>query len=388
MARKTRERSATRTGGGRSQTGTKTQPSKATQQHNGSVPLNPEKLKRIYSTMLKCRMIEEKVSELFQQGTVDGKYCAAIGREATEVGAAIDLVAEDYVALAEREFITSFIKGTPLKLIFARLRSQPANVNQKSSSPVGNGRPSLKIVSHPSSGDTYPDIAAGIALAYKTQKKPCVTLAFCGDGAASLDLWHQAMRLAGAQKLPIVFILENSAGTENSSGTESAGNSQRGMDKDLSARARAFGFAGITVDGNDVVAVFRVAQEAIRRAREGHGAALIECKTSRWSGQLDRDATHRSTLQAEDWKSKDPILFMENYLKRRDLWSDEWKQNMVHDFCKELGEADAVPEQSPHPEPVQRREQVHSFEILDGELNRKPLEFRRTASNPAKLGKP
>jgi pyruvate dehydrogenase E1 component alpha subunit len=202
------------------------------------------------------------------------------------------------------------------------------------------------------------------------------------------------MRLAGAQKLPIVFIIENSSGVENSSGTEnssrteSTGNGARGVDKDLSARARAFGFAGITVDGNDVVAVFRVAQEAIRRAREGHGAALIECKTSRWSEQSENSIGHPAASQAEDWKSKDPILFMENYLKRRDLWSDEWKQNVVHDFGKELGEADAVPEQSPHPEPVQRRENVHSFEILDGELNRKPLEFRRTASSPAKLGNP
>ncbi len=382
MARKTRERSATRTGDGRAQTGTETQPSKSAQQHNGSVPLNPEKLKRLYSTMLKCRMIEEKVSELLKQSKATGKCCATIGREATEVGAAIDLLAEDYVALAEREFITSFIKGTPLKLIFARLRAQPASVNQRNSPPARNGRPSLKIVTPASSGDTYPNIAAGVALAYKIQKKPCVAVAFCGDGAASLDLWLPAMRLAGAQKLPIVFIVENS------SETESAGHSQRGVNEDLSARARAFGFAGITVDGNDVIAVYRVAQEAIRRAREGHGAALIECRTSRLSEHSESPAGHRSGSQAEDWKSKDPVLFMENYLKRRDLWSDEWKQNVVDDFCKELGEADTVPEQTPHPEPVQRREQAHSFEILEGELNRKPLEFRRTASSPAKLGKP
>jgi TPP-dependent pyruvate/acetoin dehydrogenase alpha subunit len=78
---------------------------------------------------------------------------------------------------------------------------------------------------------------------------------------------------------------------------------------------------------------------------------------------------------------------MENYLKRKNLWSDEWKQNVVDDFNKELAEAVALAEQSGHSEPVRRREQVRSFEVLDGELNRKPLKFRRTISSPAKLGK-
>src|SRR5882724_2833842 len=139
MARKTRERSATHTGNDTSQTSLKTEPSKTDQQHIGSVPLNPEKLKRLYSTMLKCRMIEEKVRGLFQQGKVTGSYCSTVGQEATEVGAAIDLLAEDCIALSERDFISSFIKGNPLKLIFARLCTQHASVDQRNKASIRNG---------------------------------------------------------------------------------------------------------------------------------------------------------------------------------------------------------------------------------------------------------
>ncbi len=380
MARKTRERSATQTGNGGSRTGTETKPSKPAQQHSGSIPLNPEKLKRLYSTMLKCRMIDERICGLFKQGKFTGNYCAAIGQEATDVGAAIDLLSEDCIAFSDRDSISSFIKGTPPRLIFARLYARHSSLDQGSFTPARDGRTPLKIVKPAASIAAQINIATGVALACKMKKRPFVTLAFCGDGS-TLGLWHEAMNLAGKRKLPIVFMIENNSWAEPASIGGIAV-------QDLSVKARAYGFPGITVDGNDVVAVFRVAQEAIRRAREGHGSALIECKTYRWPGHSEiAPAEDLSAEQAENWKLKDPILFMENYLKRKNLWSDEWKQSVVDEFSKELAEAVALAEQSTHREPVRCREQVRSFEILEGELNRKPLTFRRTISSPAKLGK-
>src|SRR5713101_8418099 len=137
MTRKTRERSATRAGSGRSQTGQETTSSKTADQKSGSVALTPEKLKRLYSTMLKCRMIEERACALAKKGAITRGDCFAIGKEATEVGAAIDLLPED-CAVSGRDFITSFIKGTPLRLIFSRLHGQ-TEAAQRNAAPARNG---------------------------------------------------------------------------------------------------------------------------------------------------------------------------------------------------------------------------------------------------------
>ena len=372
MARKSRDHSATQTGNGRSRTSPETKPATTTQQHTGSVPLNPEKLKRLYSTMLKCRMIEEKVGGLSIQGKIIGDRCPAVGQEATEVGAAIDLLSEDCIAISDRDFISGFIQGTPLKLIFARLCARPASTDQPDAAPTHNGSDPLKTAVPEPSITAQLNIATGVALAYKMQKRPLVVLVFCRAEPISSGLWHEALRLAGARKLPIVFMIESN------SWDEPASIRRPSVVEDLGVKARSYGFPGIAVDGNDVVAVFRVAQEAIRRAREGHGSALIECKTYRWSG-------HSGAEEAEYWKAKDPVLFMENYLKRRNLWSDEWKQNVVDDFSREMDAAVALTEQPS--EPVRRKEQVHSFEVLDGELKRIPLRFRRRVLSPAKLSK-
>ncbi|HEX7960996.1 MAG TPA: thiamine pyrophosphate-dependent dehydrogenase E1 component subunit alpha [Terriglobales bacterium] len=359
MATKTKERTAPAVKNGK-------QEAVQTATANGASPISEEKLKQLYSTMLKCRMLEEKARMLFKQGKFAGNYYAAVGQEATEVGCAIDLKPEDTVAPSHRDFIANFIKGTPLNLMYSQLYARSASPDKGRSSPAHCGYAPLNIITPASTIAAQLNIGTGVALAYKMQKKPFIAMAFSGDGSTSLGFWHEALNFAGVQNLPIVYVIQNNRWAE------SVNISLQTKVEDLSVKAQAYGFPGITVDGNDVVAVYRVAQEAIHRARNGGGPTLIECKTYRWYGHSEIDpAKYRAPEEVEKWKANDPIPRMEEYLKKKNLWSDAWKQKVQEDFNKEIDAAIEFAESSPFPEPVECLDHVYSFSIRDRELNRK-----------------
>jgi acetoin:2,6-dichlorophenolindophenol oxidoreductase subunit alpha len=352
------------------------------QSGNGNAPLDAELLKRLYSYMLKCRTVEERARVLFKQGKFAGNYYAAVGQEATEVGCSIDLEKEDCIAPSHRDFISHIMKGTPLKFMFAQLYARKTSPDQGRSSPAHCGYAPLNIITPASTIAAQLNIGTGVALAYKLQKKPYIVVAFCGEGASSLGFWHEALNFAGVLKLPIVFAMQNNLWAE------SVNVKNQTAVEDLSVKAQAYGFPGITVDGNDVVAVYRVAREAIRRARNGEGPTLIECKTYRWYGHSEIDpAKYRSAEELEYWKSRDPIPAMERYLGKLNLWTDNWKQELTAQFNKEIDEAVEFAESSPYPEPEECLDHVYSFSIRDRELNRKSWTFRNAVASPASNSK-
>jgi TPP-dependent pyruvate/acetoin dehydrogenase alpha subunit len=353
--------------------------SRATEpQGNGAPPLSEDVLKRLYSYMLKCRTVEERARILFKQGKFAGNYYAAVGQEATEVGCTIDLEEQDTIAPSHRDFIANIMKGTPLKLMFAQLYARDTSPDKGRSSPAHCGYAPLNIITPASTIAAQLNIGTGVALAYKMQKKPNVVVALSGEGSTSLGFWHEAVNFAGVHKLPIVYVIQNNLWAE------SVNVKLQTAVEDLSVKSQAYGFPGITVDGNDVVAVYRVAREAIHRARTGEGPTLIECKTYRWYGHSEIDpAKYRSPEEVEYWKSRDPIPAMERYLSKHNLWSDQWKQQLLAEFNKEIDEAVEFAEKSPYPEPEDCLEHVYSFSIRDRELNRKPWTFRGTVTSPA-----
>ena len=146
--------------------------------------------------------------------------------------------------------------------------------------------------------------------------------------------------------LPILFVCQNNLWAESVN--------LRFQTKvpDISVKAQAYGFPGITVDGNDVVAVYRVAQEAITRARRGHGPTLIECKTYRWYGHSEIDpAKYRDPEEVERWKAKDPIANMEKRLIEEGILNEAKKSKFVAEINKEMDEAIEFAESSPYPDP-------------------------------------
>jgi len=346
-------------------------------QGNGAAPLSQELLRKLYSYMLKCRMVEEKARVLFKQGRFSGNYYAAVGQEATEVGCTIDLESGDTIAPSHRDFISNIMKGTPLNLMYAQLYARKTSPDQGRSSPAHCGYAPANIITPASTIAAQLNIGTGVALAYKMQKKPNIVMALSGDGSTSLGFWHEAVNFAGVHKLPIVYVIQNNLWAE------SVSTSLQTAVKDLSVKAQAYGFPGITVDGNDVVAVYRTAREAITRARSGGGPTLIECKTYRWYGHSEIDpAKYRSPEEVEAWKAKDPIPAMERYLTEQGMWKDSWKQELAAQFTKEIEEAVEFAENSPLPEPGECLDHVYSFSIRERELSRKDW----TASVPSPAG--
>ena len=238
---------------------TKRKPQTVAEIPPNSILLGSEKLKQLYSTMLQCRMITAKARTLFHQPMFE------TGREAVEVGCTLDLKPEDYL-VACRNPAASYVQGMALNRLFARLYAQPFPHD-----------PALQL-----------KIGMGMSLLYQKQSKPFITLALADD---CLD--QDMLNHAETHKLPIIFVVCKSFSGRNN------------------------GIPVIAVDANDAVAIHRVSQETIRRAREGHGPAVIAC-------HIEADS------------NPDPLDFMENYLRQRNLWSTAWKERLVKDFSREI----------------------------------------------------
>ncbi len=348
-----------------------------TRARDGQAPISEEVLRRLYTYMLKCRMVEERARLLFRQGKFAGNYYAAVGQEATEVGTTIDLRPEDTVAPSHRNFVTHIMKGTPLKYMFAQLYARKTSPDQGRSSPAHCGYAPLNVITPASTIAAQLNIGTGVALAYKMQKRDDIVVALSGEGSTSLGFWHEALNFAGVHQLPIVYILENNLWAE------SVPVRLQTAVKDLSIKAQAYGFPGVTVDGNDVIAVYRASREAIQRARSGGGPTLIECKSYRWYGHSEIDpAKYRSAEEVDYWKSHDPLTVMQHHLDEHELWSDEWKNKLTTAINQEIDEAIEFAEKSPYPDPEEALDHVYSFSIRERELHRKTWSYRGNACKP------
>ena len=295
-------------------------------------PSSPEVLRTLYSVLVKTRLLEEQVLTLSRAGKIPRVAVPILGGEATEVGACIGLQSDDSFAASQPKLAAHVVKNTPLYRVFAELF---ARHKQQPPQPTSNGAGALRIIPPASSLTGQLDIAAGVAYAYRSLGKPNVVVALADDGLAALGFWHEAACLASGHRLPIVFIVEDCAQSHAN------GTSVVQSHEDLRDRAEAYGIPGITVDGNDIVAVWRVTQESIHRARTGAGPTLIECRTWRWHGEAaNPSANGRSEpkLLHARWQN-DPLHHMEHYMKKRKLWQRAWKDRLVNEYQAALATA-------------------------------------------------
>lgn len=299
------------------------------------IPLrfDTDKIKQLYSTMLGCRMAAERGHLLMKQDKLPGDLGVTAGPEASEVGALIDLWADDCVALGRRDLTARFIRAIPLKTIFADLYARRAGARE------GLGRPPRAgIAPETMIAPGFPlcaqlNLVTGVAWSLKRHGKPNVAVAFSGDDSASLASWRDAVTFSAVHKLPIVHIVYGHDGDGSIRGSLDLG------DEPGRARLRQPSLPAFTVDGNDVIAVYRVAQEAIRRARQGYGPALIECQSSRGRSAPDADPLNLGLGAMEPPQSADPVARMEAYLQRKGFWSEKWKRKLVEDFTRKLDQA-------------------------------------------------
>ena len=304
--------------------------------------LTPDKLKLLYASMLKCRMLENRVSKLSRNGTLSSRCRSYVGHEATAIATTIDLAAEDTLAPSHRDVVTDFMRGMPLTSLFAPFFPRQRSAAALRTSSVSH----LQAITPASAIEAHFGMAAGIAVAYKLQKRSNVVLALAGYDSNSIGLWMESLRYAGVNKLPIVYVVEEDLGPHsvNENAVETLGEKLKG-----------YGFPVITVDGNDAVAVYRVSSEALSRARNNGGPTLIDAKTSRWPAE-----------DSDGGGERDPITHMEHYLKKRKLWSDDWCSELTEAFNRQIHQAIRSVQKSRTAEDNAGR--VFSFCIRDANL--------------------
>lgn len=288
-------------------------------------PSDPAVLRTLYTALLRTRMLEEQVLSLLRAGRVPSAAVPLLGGEATEIGACIGLQPDDSFSSTLPKLASHVVRETPLELLFAEIfgatNASPSTQPETSSNSFRVAPQTVSIIGQL-------NIAAGIALAYRQLQKTNVVVVHADDGLAALGFWHEAAGLASRYRLPIVFMVENCAQSHPN------GSSVVHSDEDLRDRAQAYGFPGITVDGNDPVAVWRVTQESIHRARTGAGPTLIECVTWRWHAETGERSLYRHKARPSNNapSSHDPLHQMEHYMRKRSIWQPNWKDALADGY--------------------------------------------------------
>lgn len=257
---------------------------------------------RSLSTMWKIRRFEEAVEDLYGRGLMHGTMHLSIGQEAVPTAACLALNRDDYITSTHRGHGHCIAKGADMERMMAELLAKETGYCR--------GRGGSMHIADTDTGNLGANgivaggipIAAGAALSAKMRGTSQVAVSFHGDGAMGEGAWHEGVVLAAMWQLPVVFLCEN-----NLYGMSMSSERAFNLEK-LSDRARGYGIPGVTVDGNDVQAVYEATQEAVDRARAGGGPTFIEAKTYRWRGHSKSDKNlYRTRDEIEEWRAKDPI---------------------------------------------------------------------------------
>ncbi len=298
---------------------------KATNGKGGFSLISNEKLLELYAAMVKCRMLAKRAGLLSQRGKLGNNLHVSPGREAIAAGVTVDLLPDDALSISHSDAAPSLIKGVPVDRIFSGFVAPTNGHGGRRSVEGKDGYAPLNIIPPHSTTAAQLHTACGVALANKMAKNSRITVAFCAGASDSLDSCREALAFAGLHDLPLLIAFHDEARRESEGGMiQSKG-------EGIAAISHACGVPAITVDGNDVVAVYRVAYESITRARQGRGPTLIECKSYHLHGHpgIDRKA-------AKGLDTNDPIRMMETYLQRKGLFDTRLKRRIAAGFSKEL----------------------------------------------------
>jgi pyruvate dehydrogenase E1 component alpha subunit len=303
-----------------------------------------EQLSNMYYYMNLLRKFDGKLFNLQRSGKI-GTYAQTKGQEASEIGSGLALSENDWFVPSFRELGIFLTRGVPKNLLV-----QAWNGDTRA---LGNPEHTHNLaLSIPIASQCVH--ATGIAWASQIKKEKDVTIVYFGEGATSEGDFHEAMNFAGVFNLPIVFFCQKngwSISTPTSKETKS---------ETIAQKAIAYGFKGIQVDGNDVLAVNKVTTQAIEKARSGDGPTLIESITYRMGDHTTSDDSLKYRLQEEldEWNLKDPVLRFEKYITNNNILSVEEKASIHTRIEKEIEEAVTQGLEVERPNPEQMFEDV------------------------------
>jgi len=285
--------------------------------------LSVEQLKKLYRTMVMTRFMDERALRLQRQGEI-GFYLLSTGQEASHIGAAAALLDSDWLFPAYRQPGIMLLRGADVDDIVNEWWGNEGDLSKGRQMPVHYSMRSINFFSISSPIGTQLSQAAGAAMAAKIRGDDTVFMTFCGDGGTSSNDFHCGLNFGAVFKAPVVFVVENnqwaiSVPVQHQTAAET-----------LAAKAQAYGMPGVRVDGNDVLAVYRVCKEAVDRARKGEGPTLVETVTYRMASHSSSDDADRYRDKAEwqRWKKRDPIQRFQKYLEQKGIWTEELQKDL------------------------------------------------------------
>lgn len=297
--------------------------------------LTDEVIRQLYEKMVYVRMCNERALKMQRTGRM-GTFASVEGQEAAQIGSEYALDKKDWVVPAFREHAAMWAHGVPMESIFLYWRGSEIGANH----PEGVH---VLPVSIPVGSQMLH--AIGLSWASKMRGEKEVALAFFGDGGSSEGDFHEAMNFAGVFKTPTIIMCQNNQYAI------SVPRRLQTASKTIAQKAIAYGFPGILVDGNDLIAMYAVTKEAVDRARKGDGPTFIEAYTYRLSDHTTSDdaSKYRSKEEVEQWRPKDPIRRVQLYLQKKGVWTEPYETQLREKFQQEIDAMVAKVEATPDP---------------------------------------
>jgi pyruvate dehydrogenase E1 component alpha subunit len=317
--------------------------------------LDRETLRSALHRMHVIRKFEEVAEASYMRGLIHGTMHLSIGQEASAVGSILALKPDDYILSTHRGHGHCIAKGADPARMFAEFFGKENG--------YCHGRGGSMHIADIEGGNLGANgivagglpIAVGVGMSIKAQKQDRVCMVFFGDGAANEGAFHEAMNMASIWKLPVVFVCENN---------------KYAMSMDIALamavehvaqRASAYAMPGTAVDGNDLAAVAAAARIGVKRAREGDGPSLIECKTYRIRGHSKSDRNlYRTKEEIEAWREADPIARLENELRQIEWFDADELADIQKAAQRQIDDALEFAKASPDPDPSQLTRDVYA----------------------------
>jgi len=316
-----------------------------------------DRLRHMYRQMLAIRLFEERVNDLYTRALMPGLAHLYIGEEAIAVGICEVLTREDYITSTHRGHGHCLAKGASPDRMFAELLGKEAGYCK--------GKGGSMHIADPATGNLGANaivggsagIATGAAFSAKYLKTKQVAVCFFGEGALGQGLLYEEMNLAQLWKLPVIFVCENNLYNEYTHCSETTAG-------EMSARPAAFGIATVTLDGQDVRAVYAAAAEAVARARQGLGPTFLLCNTYRYHGHHVGDVSrqyYRSKEEEQRWTTqRDPVTLLSDRLLERSLVDKATLDAIRSELTDQMDAAVAFAIAAPYPDPSEADEDVYA----------------------------
>ena len=322
-----------------------------------SAPSHDERWLHFYRQMLKIRLFEEEVNQLYLSAKMPGLAHLYIGEEAVAVGVCEALRRDDYITSTHRGHGHCLAKGAVIDKMFAELLGKAAGYCRGKGGSMhiadqDTGNLGANAIVGGSAG-----MATGAAMSAKIRGTDQVAVCFFGDGALGQGLLYEAMNMASLWKLPVVYVCENNQYNEYTDFRETTAG-------EVTARAQAFGIHSESIDGQDVRIVHATALKLVERARHGDGPSFLQCNTYRFHGHhvgdVDR-SYYRSKKEEEEWKKqRDPVKLLADWLQKNKLADGKLFAQIENEITTEIKTAVQFALEAPYPEPDEVKLHVYT----------------------------